>query len=101
MAERTIVYTDGACLGNPGKGGWAWLVPDGPYASGAEQHTTNQRMELTAVLEALKTVEGPVEVISDSAYVVNCFRDRWWRLDLPGLEDLGESRSPTVTCGNR
>jgi len=78
VAERTIVYTDGACLGNPGKGGWAWLVPDGPYASGAEQHTTNQRMELTAVLEALKTVEGPVEVISDSAYVVNCFRDRWW-----------------------
>ncbi|HEX7100492.1 MAG TPA: SLOG family protein [Acidimicrobiia bacterium] len=78
MPERTTVYTDGACLGNPGRGGWAWIVPDGPFAAGAEPHTTNQRMELTAVVEALSSVDGPLEVISDSAYVVNCFRDRWW-----------------------
>ncbi|MCX7621569.1 MAG: SLOG family protein, partial [Acidimicrobiales bacterium] len=76
-----VVYTDGACLGNPGPGGWAWAVPEGPYASGGEPHTTNQRMEIRAALEAV-TANGsehePLEVISDSAYVVNCFRDRWW-----------------------
>lgn len=72
------MYTDGACQGNPGPGGWAWIVPDGPFAAGAEEKTTNQRMELTAALDAVKTLEGPLEVISDSTYVVNCFRDRWW-----------------------
>lgn len=75
---HTAVFTDGACRGNPGPGGWAWVVPDGPWASGAEPETTNQRMELTAVLEALRELDGPVEVHSDSTYVVNCFRDRWW-----------------------
>lgn len=74
----TVVYTDGACSGNPGPGGWAWAVPDGPFASGAEEHTTNQRMEILAVLEALRALDGPVEVVSDSTYVVHCFRDRWW-----------------------
>jgi ribonuclease HI/uncharacterized phage-like protein YoqJ len=74
----TIVYTDGACLGNPGPGGWAWAVPNGPYASGAEAHSTNQRMEIRAALEAVTSLEGPVDVFSDSTYVVNCFRDRWW-----------------------
>lgn len=78
MSDRTIVYTDGACSGNPGPGGWAWIVPDGPFASGAEADTTNQRMELTAALEAVRSLDGGIEVISDSAYVVNCFRDRWW-----------------------
>lgn len=53
-------------------------MPDGPWASGSEAETTNQRMELTAVLEALAAIDGPVEVVSDSTYVVNCFRDRWW-----------------------
>ncbi|MCA1693065.1 MAG: ribonuclease HI, partial [Actinobacteria bacterium] len=38
---RTTAYTDGACLGNPGPGGWAWAVPGGRFASGAEAHTTN------------------------------------------------------------
>jgi ribonuclease HI/uncharacterized phage-like protein YoqJ len=74
----TVVYTDGACSGNPGPGGWAWAVPGGAYASGAEAQTTNQRMELTAALEAVRALRGPVEVVSDSTYVVNCFRDRWW-----------------------
>jgi ribonuclease HI len=78
VMARTRVYTDGACSGNPGPGGWAWIVPDGPFAAGAAAQTTNQRMELTAVLEALGTLEGPLEIISDSTYVVNCFRDRWW-----------------------
>jgi ribonuclease HI len=74
----TTVYTDGACLGNPGPGGWAWAVPGGRFASGAAPRTTNQRMEITAALEAVRTLDGPLEVVSDSTYVVNCFRDRWW-----------------------
>ncbi len=74
----TVVYTDGSCLGNPGPGGWAWAVSGGPYASGAEPHTTNQRMEVTAVLQALQSIAGPLEVVSDSAYVVSCFEQRWW-----------------------
>jgi ribonuclease HI len=76
--SETIVYTDGSCLGNPGRGGWAWAVPNGPFASGAEEKSTNQRMEIQGVLEALRTLEGPVVVVSDSAYVVNCFQQRWY-----------------------
>jgi ribonuclease HI len=74
------VYTDGACSGNPGPGGWAWAVaPDGePRASGGDPRTTNQRMEVTAVLEAVQALPGPLHVMSDSTYVVNCFRDKWW-----------------------
>lgn len=75
---QTVVYTDGACSGNPGPGGWAWAVSNGRFASGPEKHTTNQRMEVHAVLDALRTLPGQVEVVSDSTYVVNCFRDRWW-----------------------
>jgi ribonuclease HI len=74
----TVAYTDGACLGNPGPGGWAWAVPDGPFASGAADRTTNQRMEIQAALEAVRALPGRLEVVSDSTYVVNCFRDRWW-----------------------
>ena len=73
-----VVYTDGACLGNPGPGGWAWVVPDGPFASGCDGKTTNQRMELTAALEAIRAFHCPLLVVSDSTYVVHCFRDRWW-----------------------
>jgi ribonuclease HI len=82
-AAPVIVYTDGACRGNPGPGGWAWAVPGGHYASGAEAHTTNQRMEIRAALEALRALglEAPaaIEVVSDSTYVVKCFTDGWWR----------------------
>ncbi len=74
----TSVYTDGACQGNPGPGGWAWAVSEGPFRSGAEARTTNQRMELRAVLAAVTTFTGPVEVVSDSTYVVNCFKNGWW-----------------------
>jgi ribonuclease HI len=75
----TTVYTDGACLGNPGPGGWAWAVPGGSYASGAAARSTNQRMEIQAALEAVVALDGPLEIVSDSTYVVNCFRDRWWQ----------------------
>jgi ribonuclease HI len=78
-----VVYTDGACSGNPGPGGWAWAVaPQGdPQGSGGEPSTTNQRMELLAVLNALRVLGaevGPIEVVSDSQYVVKCFNEAWW-----------------------
>jgi len=76
------VYTDGACSGNPGPGGWAWAeAPDGAvWACGFEPHSTNQRMEITAALEAVRAhPTGRLEIVSDSTYVVNCFRDRWWK----------------------
>ena len=88
-SELTIVYTDGACSGNPGPGGWAWAVPGGLTGSGGEAPSTNQRMEMQAVYEALTVLlvadaeagrsgSGNVRVVSDSTYVVNCFKQRWW-----------------------
>lgn len=74
----TEVFTDGACKGNPGPGGWAWAVDGGPQGSGGDPATTNQRMEIRAALEAVRSLDGPLVVVSDSTYVVNCFRDRWW-----------------------
>jgi ribonuclease HI len=74
----TTVYTDGACSGNPGPGGWAWAVPGGRWASGFDPATTNQRMELQAVLSAVQVLDGVLDVVTDSTYVANCFRDRWY-----------------------
>ena len=79
FVEATRVYTDGACRGNPGPGGWAWAVSGGPFASGSDAATTNNRMELTAAWEAVRNLPGPLVVVSDSTYVVHCFRDRWYQ----------------------
>lgn len=73
------VFTDGACAGNPGPGGWAWALDTSVHASGREAPSTNQRMEVRAALEAVRALDGPLLVVSDSTYVVNCFRDGWWR----------------------
>jgi ribonuclease HI len=73
------VWTDGACSGNPGPGGWAWATKDGRRASGGSPATTNQRMEIQAALEAVTALGSPLVVVSDSTYVVNCFRDAWWK----------------------
>lgn len=76
------LYTDGACSGNPGPGGWAALLEHGGREmelSGGEAETTNNRMELMAVirgLEALK-VPGRVKVHTDSAYIANAFNQNW------------------------
>jgi ribonuclease HI len=77
--HATLVFTDGACSGNPGPGGWAWALDDERFATGHDPATTNQRMEVQAALEALLILDGPLLVVSDSTYVVNCFRDGWWR----------------------
>jgi ribonuclease HI len=82
-ADLLVVYTDGACSGNPGPGGWGWATLTGIEGSGSEAQSTNQRMEVWAVLDALQTLlprhSGPIRVVSDSTYVVNCFRDSWWK----------------------
>lgn len=80
--KQVMIYTDGACSGNPGPGGWGAVLLYGQYRkemSGGERHTTNNRMEIQAVIEALKALHEPcaVKVYSDSAYVVNCFQQRW------------------------
>lgn len=80
--KKVIIYTDGACSGNPGPGGWgAILMCDNvkKEISGGEKDTTNNVMEITAVLEGLKLLKYPceVEVYSDSAYVVNAFNQNW------------------------
>lgn len=75
---RLLVYTDGASSPN-GVGGWAWWAGDGQYNSGAEVDTTNQRMELTAAVEVMYTFSQPLMIVSDSAYVVNCFNDKWYK----------------------
>ncbi len=68
--------------GIPGRVVGRWAVDGGSSDSGGESHTTNQRMEVLAVIRALEALPGPVHVVSDSTYVVNCFRQRWhegWR----------------------
>jgi len=93
----TVAYTDGACSGNPGPGGWAWAVPNGPFASGAEAKSTNQRMEVSAALEAVRALSGPLRIVSDSTYVVNCFRDRWFE----GWMKRGWTNSKKEPVANR
>jgi ribonuclease HI len=65
------IYTDGACSGNPGPGGWAWASSADHHASGGEPDTTNNRMELTAVLRAIEDNSGSLVVVMDSTYVKN------------------------------
>lgn len=80
--EKVIIYTDGACSGNPGPGGWGVVLmykENKKEISGGKQNTTNNVMELTAVIEGLKLLKYPCEVdlYSDSAYVVNAFKQGW------------------------
>ena len=82
IMEEVTIYTDGACSGNPGPGGWgAMLMYKGnkKEISGGKENTTNNVMELTAVIEGLKLLKFPckVKLYSDSAYVVNAFIQKW------------------------
>lgn len=80
--KKVILYTDGACSGNPGPGGWAALLIFGQHErvlTGYEKETTNNRMEMQAVLEGLRALKERCHVLvhSDSSYVVNAFKQGW------------------------
>lgn len=80
--KAVVIYTDGACSGNPGPGGWGAVLLYREFRremSGYDPHTTNNRMELTAAIEALSALKEPceVELYSDSAYLVHAFEKRW------------------------
>lgn len=80
------IYTDGACSGNPGKGGWAFVIPQKEKSyitSGFSENTTNNIMELTAVLNALRWFNNNINrenliIYTDSAYIANCFKQKWF-----------------------
>lgn len=74
----TEIYTDGSCNPNPGKGGWAYVIPArGVEKFGVEANTTNNRMEMRAIIEALKATEGPVRIFSDSQLAIKVFNGSW------------------------
>lgn len=85
--KTVTLYTDGACSGNPGPGGWAAILLYGNHKkelSGGEKNTTNNRMELTGVIEGLRALNQPciVELYSDSKYVIDALEKSWavgWR----------------------
>jgi len=87
LKRRVEIYTDGACSGNPGPGGWGAILRYGPHEkelSGFAKQTTNQRMELCAAVKGLESLTKPCQVrlYSDSAYLVNAFTQGWienWR----------------------
>lgn len=86
---QQIIYTDGSCIPNPGIGGWAFIILSCKYdnnpiewhISGGNEKTTNNRMELTAVIEALDFTHDKISYIiySDSMYVINCAKGKWTR----------------------
>jgi len=97
-----VIYTDGACSGNPGPGGWAWAVaPSGDINdSGAEARSTNQRMEIMAAFQAVIHFEDDpriIRIVADSTYVVKCFNDGWWR----GWHKRGWKNSQRQPVANR
>ena len=82
MAKNVQIYTDGACSGNPGPGGWAAILIFGPHTkeiSGFEAQTTNNRMEMTAVIQGFRALTEPcqVTVYSDSNLLIQAFNSGW------------------------
>lgn len=89
MGNRTIlnIYTDGGCAGNQNDknlGGWGAVLEFGPHRKelfGSEPDTTNNRMEMTGLLKAFQAITKPdqiIHVFSDSSYLMNCFREKWY-----------------------
>jgi ribonuclease HI len=82
--KKVIIYTDGACSGNPGPGGYAGILMYNGFEktiSGGDENTTNNRMELTAVIAAMKLLKcSPSDAIiyTDSAYIYNCINQKWY-----------------------
>ena len=82
MKKQVTIYTDGACSGNPGPGGWGCVLMYNQHkkeSSGSAEDTTNNRMEITAALEALKLLKEPcqVDLYTDSAYLCNALEKKW------------------------
>ncbi len=80
--KKVVIYTDGACSGNPGPGGWGAILKYGRYTkelSGGEAETTNNKMELTGVITALKALKEPcgVTLYTDSQYIANAVNEGW------------------------
>ena len=73
------IWTDGSCIGNPGPGGWAVYRDDGPSITGGEDNTTNNRMELQAIIEALQSVsiKEDLAIWSDSQWAINMALGLW------------------------
>lgn len=74
---RTEIACDGSSIGNPGPGGWCCYIDESRWSAGGETHTTNNRMELTAVLEAVRRCDGALTLICDSRYVIDSLTS--WR----------------------
>ena len=111
--KQVYLYTDGACRGNPGRGGWGAILVYGKYErelSGGEPLTTNNRMELTAAIEGLKALKEPCAVMlySDSKYLTDAYNLGWvekwrtagWRKKGGELlnPDLWETLDKLVSC---
>ncbi len=80
--KQVTIFSDGACSGNPGPGGWGAILTYGEHRleiSGFEAETTNQKMEMKAALAALEKLKEPcaVRLVSDSAYLINGFNQKW------------------------
>ena len=105
--QHVVIYTDGACSPNPGTGGWGAVLISQKHQqrkelSGAEADTTNNRMELTAAVEALSALKQPcrVELYTDSSYLRNAFEQKWlqnWQLKTGG--PVAVKRCSTATSG--
>lgn len=79
---EVCIYTDGACIGNPGPGGWAAILKSGPHSkkiSGGEKYTTNNRMELTAIIKGLEALKKKcnVKIYTDSKYIHDAINKKW------------------------
>ena len=104
--KKVNIYTDGACRGNPGRGGWGAVLVYGSVEkelSGGEPMTTNNRMELSAVIAALSALKEPCEVIltTDSQYVVNAIEKGWlanWQKNNWRKSDKGEVLNVDLWC---
>lgn len=115
--NQVVIYTDGACKGNPGPGGWGVLLQAGPHVKelfGGERETTNNRMELQAVIEALRALKRPCDVtlFLDSEYVrkgitewVHGWKARGWKTaakqPVKNAEQWQELDTLVATSGHR
>lgn len=90
------IYTDGACLGNPGPGGWGYVQMGKMWASGFQADTTNNQMEMQAVIEALQASKGPVRICTDSEYIV-----KGWNQWLAGWQERGWQTAAGKPVKNR